>query len=284
MSFSAESEFINLLKKVGESKDKDIHLTDTALAMAALDSPGISIERYQNHITKMIGEVRQRHQALLDKGADDNAETQLAALKYVIADVHGYEGDTETYEDLQNVNLIRVIERQKGMPISIALLYVHIGLEQGWSIASLSFPAHVVCRIEKSGQRLLFDPFNKCKILQAADLRQLLKTLVSPQAELATSYYEPATKRDMLIRMQNNIKLRQIESEDYLGAVKTIETMRLIDPDEYRLLLDAGVLYARTNQALAAVDALEKYIDLAPSKADQHDALLLLQQIKESLN
>ncbi len=284
MSFSSESEFLNLLKEVGKSKDEDIHLTDAALAMAALDSPGISIERYQNHIAKMIGEVAQRHQALLDEGAEDNAETQLAALKYVIADVHGYEGDTETYEDLQNVNLIRVIERQKGMPVSIALLYVHIGLEQGWSIASLNFPAHVVCRIEKGGQRLLFDPFNKCKILQAADLRQLLKTLVSPQAELAASYYEPAGKRDMLIRMQNNIKLRQIESEDYLGAVKTIETMRLIDPDEYRLLLDAGVLYARTNQALAAVDALEKYIDLAPSKADQHDALLLLQQIKESLN
>lgn len=284
MGTLSQDQLHHLLDLVGQSKDTDISLTDAALAMAALESSAVSIERYQHHITKMIGEVAERHDALIAEGAADNAETQLAALKHVISDTHGYEGDSENYDDLQNVNLIRVIERRKGMPIAIALLYVHVGLMQGWELASLNFPAHVVCRIEKGGQRLLFDPFNKCQILQAADLRQLLKTLVSPEAELAAQYYEPATKRDMLIRMQNNIKLRQIEGEDYLGAVKTIEIMRRIDPDEYRLLLDAGVLYARTNQALAAVDALEKYIDLAPSKADQHDALLLLQQIKEGLN
>jgi len=60
--------------------------------------------------------------------------------------------------------------------------------------------------------------------------------------------------------MQNNAKLRQIEGEDYLGALKTVEVMRLLDPNEYRLLFDAGVLYARTHQVMA------------------------LRQIKESLN
>lgn len=280
----SQDQINHFLDQVGQAKDADIHLSDAALMMAAQESPGISIERYQHHIAKMIEEVEQRYAALIGEGAENNAETKLAALKFVICDTHNYQGDQENYEDLQNVNLIRVIERRKGMPIAIALLYVHIGLAQGWEVAALNFPAHVVCRLDVGGQRLLFDPFHQCKILQAADLRQLLKTLVRPEAELNAEYYEPASKRDMLIRLQNNIKLRQIEGEDYLGAVKTIETMRRIDPEEYRLLLDAGVLYARTNQALAAVDALEKYIDRAPSKADQHDALLLLQQIRESLN
>lgn len=272
------------LDKVGKSEDKDIDIVQAALAMAALDSPGISVERYQNHIEKMTGDVAQRHAALLKEGADDDAATQLAALKHVIIDTYGYDGDRETYDDLQNVNLMRVIDRRKGMPISISLLYIHVGLAQGWDVVALSFPAHVVCRLDKDGQRLLFDPFNGCSILQAANLREMLKTLVGPEAELAAEYYEPASRRELLIRMQNNIKLRQIEMEDYMGAVKTIEIMRRIDPEEYRLLLDAGVLYARTNQGLAAVDALEEYIEKAPSKADQHDALMLLQQIRKSLN
>jgi len=112
----------------------------------------------------------------------------------------------------------------------------------------------------------------------------LLKTLVSPQAELIAEYYEVASKRELLTRLQNNIKLRQIEMEEYSEAVKTIETMRRIDPAEYRLLLDAGVLYARTNQALAAVDALERYIELTPSTSDRQEALMLLQQIRENLH
>jgi regulator of sirC expression with transglutaminase-like and TPR domain len=273
-----------ILDQAGQVKDEDINLANTALAMGAIDSPELSLERYQHHIQKLIDEVASRHALLLKQGAEDDAATQLAALKHIIADKYEYEGDQETYDDLQNVNLIRVIERRKGMPIAISLLYLHVGLAQGWSLAALNFPAHVVCRIEKSGQRILFNPFNRCDVLQAADMRQLLKSLVDPEAELNADYYNPSSKRDVLIRMQNNIKLRLIEGEDYEGAVKTIEVMRRIDPNEYRLLFDAGVLYARTNQALAAIDALEEYIDRSPNIEDQHDALVLLRQIQADLN
>lgn len=275
--------YLAALEQVGHLKDDQINLAKTALILAALDSPGISLDRYENHIVRLCDEVTQRHVLLIKEGADDDAATQLAALKHVMIDTHDYQGDLESYEDLQNVNLLRVIDRRKGMPVSIALLYIHVGLSQGWQIEALNFPAHVVCRIEKNGQRILFDPFHGCKLMQAADLRQLLKTLVSSNAELASSYYEPATRREILIRLQNNIKLRQIENEEYKDAVKTIERMRLIDPDEYRLLLDAGVLYARTNQAIAAIAALEKYIDRAPF-ADRQEALYILNQIRENLN
>lgn len=284
MKLATQEDIDHILDLAGKVEDDAIHLTDTALAIAAQESLGISIERYQIHIEKMIEEVAARRVALLQEGADDGAKTKLAALKHVIHNVHGYEGDSENYDDLQNVNLIRVIERRKGMPVAISLLYIHVGQAQGWDVAALNFPAHVVCRLDYNGERVLFDPFHQCRILQAPDLRELLKTLVSPQAELTSEYYETATKRELLIRLQNNIKLRQIEMEEYNEAVKTIETMRRIDPGEYRLLLDAGVLYARINQALAAVDALERYIELTPSSADRHEALMLLQQIRESLN
>lgn len=284
MKLATQENIDQILDLAGKVDDADIHLTDTALAIAAQESLGISIERYQIHIQKMVEEVAARHQDLLQEGAEGDAKTKLAALKHVIHDTHGYEGDSESYDDLQNVNLIRVIERRKGMPVAISLLYIHIGLEQGWDVRALNFPAHVVCRLEDGGERLLFDPFNQCRILQAPDLRNLLKQLVSPEAELIAEYYEISSKRELLIRLQNNIKLRQIEMEAYNEAVKTIETMRRIDPDEYRLLLDAGVLYARTNQALAAVDALERYIELTPSTADRQEALMLLQQIRQSLN
>ena len=107
---------------------------------------------------------------------------------------------------------------------------------------------------------------------------------MSEEAELRTEYYEPSSKRDVLIRMQNNIKLRLIENEEYAEAVKVIELMRRIDPTEYRLLFDAGVLYARTNQAMAAIDALEDYIEATPNPEDQHEALLLLREIRTSIH
>ena len=284
MSQEFAKAFLKILEKSGAEKDSHINLTDSALAMAAIQNSTASIERYQNHIRKLIDEVEARHALLIKEGADDNAATQLAALKHIIADKHEYVGDKENYDDLQNVNLIRVIERRKGMPVALALIYIHVAQAQGWQVEALSLPAHVVCRVEKDGTRLLFDPFDMAKILQASDLRNLLKELIGPEAELSSTYYEASTNRDLLIRMQNNIKLRQIEGEDYLGALKTIDIMRLIDPDEYRLLFDAGVLYARTNQAVAAIDALEEYIEQSPNIEDQNEAFILLQQIKNDLH
>lgn len=277
-------ELSKILETYGQGDDGDIDLAECALLIAVQDSPGISLDRYKNHIRKLIDGVGQRHADLLSSGAKDDAATQLAALKHVIADTHEYAGDSDHYDDLQNANLIRVIERRKGMPVSLGLIYIHVGLAQGWMIDALNFPAHVVCRIEKNGERLLFDPFHQCNVLQAPDLRQLLKTLVGPQAELSSTYYNGASRRDLLIRMQNNIKLRQIEGEDYIGALKTIDVMRLLDPDEYRLLFDAGVLYARTNQALAAEKMLESYIQKAPENEDKQDAYILLDHIRTYLN
>ena len=70
----------------------------------------------------------------------------------------------------------------------------------------------------------------------------------------------------------------------HAAALKTVEIMRLVAPGEYRLLLDAGVLYARTQQTQAAIDVLEDYIKQAPYDRDRHEAALLLRQLKESMN
>jgi regulator of sirC expression with transglutaminase-like and TPR domain len=272
------------LDKVGQEEDSNIDLAKTALMIGVIESPSLHLGRYEHHIQKLIDEVAARYKELQGAGADDTSETQLAALKFVMIDTHNYSGDIERYDDLQNMNLIRVIERRKGIPAALSLIYMHVAQAQGWGVTALNFPAHVICRIEKEGKRLIFDPFNGCAVLNAPELRVLLKGLIGDQVELSADYYEASTKRELLIRLQNNKKLRQIEGEDYEGALQCVQIMQKIAPDEYRLLLDAGVLYARTHHLNDAVGALEKYIELVPDEVDAHDAVLLLRQIRESLN
>jgi regulator of sirC expression with transglutaminase-like and TPR domain len=116
-------------------------------------------------------------------------------------------------------------------------------------------------------------------------MRALIKQVQGPNAELSASYYETASNRDILIRLQNNIKLRQIEMEDYTGALRTVETMRLIDPGEFRLLLDAGVLYAKVGRPQAAVPMLNNYIDHLPiGHRNRQDAQQLLAEILRQIN
>ncbi|MCD8520150.1 MAG: transglutaminase-like domain-containing protein, partial [Alphaproteobacteria bacterium] len=192
--------------------------------------------------------------------------------------------DQERYDDLQNADLVRVIDRSKGLPIALAILYIHAGKAQGWDVCGLNMPGHFICRIEQGGQRVIFDPFYECRILGAADLRFLIKKNLGPQAELSADYYQPCNNREILMRLQNNIKFRLIEGEDYQGALDIVRIMKLVAPSDYRLFLDEGVLYAKLEQPKASIAALETYIDKAPDPRDRYDAELLLRQMQDSLN
>lgn len=272
------------LQEAGQGPDKGINLFDAAIALAAPEHEGVSLDKYFNHLKKISADVEARYKALLAEGAGDTAETQLAALKHILADQEGYAGSKDDYDDLQNADLIRVIDRRTGMPIALSILYIEAGRALGWQVEGLNMPGHFICRLEKDGQRLIFDPFDRARLLNAADLRQLLKKTQGDFAELSSDYYEPAANREILIRLQNNIKLRLIDNEDYERAARVVEAMRRIDPGEFRLLLDAGVLYARVGQNVAAARCLESYIDKAPNPKDRQEAAILLQQLRETLS
>lgn len=272
------------LNAVGSLADQDIDIAPTAICLAAREYPERNLQQYFHHLKVLANDVRDNHMAMLEAGAQDNAETQIAALKNIITDKHNYIGDSEDYDNLQNADLIAVIDRRKGLPISLCILYIHAASAQGWQVDGLNLPGHFVVRIEKDGRRVIFDPFYGGGILEAPQLRDIVKNALGPNAELSSHYFEGTSHRDILVRLQNNIKLRQIDAGDYDGALKTIEHARLIAPQEFRLLLDAGVLYSKTGQPMAAIKALESYIDQVDNPQHRYDAELLLQELKSSLN
>jgi regulator of sirC expression with transglutaminase-like and TPR domain len=283
MTHPACGQAVLSLEKYSSMADEDINLGNAAIDLAGIFHEGRGAERYFSRLEKLARDVGERHAALIAAGEADRLETRLAALKYVLSDIEGYGGNRENYDDIANADMMEVIDRHKGMPISLSILYIELSRRNGWSAHGLNLPGHFVARLDLDGQRLIYDPYNHCAILGAPDLRRIVKQALGPHAELSATYYEPATNREILIRLMNNIKIRQIETEDYAGAVRTVEAMRMLDPHEYRLLLDAGVLYARTDQHRKAKDLLEAYIDKAPHSRDRQEAALLLQHLNQFL-
>lgn len=271
------------LRYEGMRPGQEPELLPCALALAAIDRPGVSIGRYIHECEKMAARVAAVYAARPDP-SDGGPLPMLDALRAVIAGELGYDGDSESYDRLDNANIMHVIDSRKGLPITLSILYIYAGRAQGWDVKGINFPGHFFARIDAAGQRVLFDPFAGGRVLEAHDLRAILKRTSGPAAELSATFLEPASTRDILIRLQNNLKFRLIAAEDYEAALRVVEVMRLIDPQEPRLLLDAGVLYARLEQTKAAITALEAYIEKAPRALDRHDAFLLLEELRARMN
>ena len=275
---SQASNILSQLSEVGEQLDTDIDLFQTALLIAALDHPGRLTERYTLHIDRMIESCEQAFD-----GLDDTAENRLNVLRNVLFSQEEYDGDAESFDRLDNADIMSVIDRRCGLPVTLSILYMAVAKALGWDVQALSFPAHVFLRIECGGERIVFDPFDGARVMEAHDLREKLKDLVGGHAELSSDYYESMTNREVIVRLQNNIKTRLISEEDFDAALERVDIMRLILPNDPRLLFEAGILNARAGKRMEAITLLRKYVDVVDSQTDREDALMLLRELDSDI-
>lgn len=283
-NFRDAGEALLYLESLGQLADDQIDIFEAALALSIQSHPGISLDKYRNHRIRLAEELTATHADYIAAGNPDNLDAKIYAMGEVFTRRQGYIGDDLRYNDLQNADLMRVIDRRLGLPITLSLICMTMGADVGWPVLGINFPAHFVIRMDEGGNRQIVDPFQGCIVLGAHDLRDILKKTMGDKAELSARYYKPASNRETLLRLQNNIKFRQIEAEDYQEALASVDLMKRFAPDEHRLDLDAGVLMARLERPAAAIEALERYVSRVPDPREKYEAVQLLRELKGSLN
>lgn len=275
---STREEALAALARVAAQDDDAIDLAGTALALAALDRPRVSLDRYRDHLVELGASVRG---AVPD---DATLDESVAALNTAMVERYNYQGDTQNYDDLQNANLMRVIDRKRGLPVSLSILYLHAGRAQGWAMAGVNFPGHFLVRLDRGAGRAILDPFHGGRTLGTGELRALLKSVAGQDAELTPAHYAPLGNRDILLRLQNNIKLRQIQAGQIEAAVATLESMLAFAPAKAELWRETGLLHARLGQVRAALGALERFTALETGHDERFRIAALMQELRSKLN
>ncbi|HEX5455149.1 MAG TPA: transglutaminase-like domain-containing protein [Stellaceae bacterium] len=266
------------LRGLAAERSSILPIGEAALALASFERPRVGLARYRQHLEMLARDVG-RHAA-----SDADLAARARALNDIILLKHGYSGDELTYDDLQNANLIRVVDRRKGLPVALGILYLHTARAQGWAAVGLAFPGHFLIRLDDDTGRLILDPFHAGKVCEAADLRDLLKAMAGQDVELLPEHYAPVDDREVLLRLQNNIKSRLLQAGRHERALRIIETMLLLAPDLADLWQEAGILHARLGNMRAALDALGRFVAQAPETPARHQAAALIQQLKTKLN
>jgi regulator of sirC expression with transglutaminase-like and TPR domain len=266
------------LREIGASGARVLPIGEAALALASFERPRVGFARYRDHLAALARDVARHARAAPDLGARARALNEIILLKY------GYCGDDLTYDDLQNANLMRVIDRRKGLPVALGILYLHAARQQGWDMVGLGFPGHFLVRLSDGAERLIVDPFHGGRICGAAELRELLKATAGSGSELLPEHYAPVADRDVLLRLQNNLKSRLLQAEHHDRALKVIDTMLMLAPDLAELWREAALLHTQLGNIRTAVGAFEEFIARAPESASRHQAAAMLQQLKTKLN
>jgi regulator of sirC expression with transglutaminase-like and TPR domain len=267
---------MKVLRQLGEAGDGPHDIARAALMLAALDHPGKSLVPYTAHLEELAaGAAREGTFA----GRPEDAVVRLVGL---LSGRFGYAGDRLSYDDPKNADLIGVIDRRRGLPVALGVLYIHAARAAGLSACGLSAPGHFLLRISVAGREAIVDPFN-------GNVLDRVRLGASPVVRAAAieeqNVLEPVSDTDVLLRLQNNLKLRASEAGDSARAIEIARRMATIAPKAAELWLELARLNDSAGVLRAAREAYENCLAIAsPGEAWHNEAALALASLKRRLN
>lgn len=283
MTATPQEEARAALDAAGQLPDDEIDIGSVALQFARVDAPEADWQAATQQLSSLARQAVER--AAQDARADaGDAERRRALLARLLHEDWGLAGDAATYDDLRNANMIRVLERRKGLPVALGVLWLHAAEAAGWGAHGVDFPGHFLLALESARGPSLVDVFGGGPALGAPELRTLIKAVEGPRAELRPGLVVPMTKRAVLLRLQNNIKLRRLRGNDLEGALACAQDMLRLAPTHAGLWREAGLMEQRLDRIGAALASLDRSLELKPEGETAARIRGLIEELRNRLN
>lgn len=211
------------IETLGLLDDDEIELDHAALVLSELDHDGVELEPYLT----LIADIGARLEHFAEA---ETPEAQGEALAQVFHHEFGFAGDTESYDAPLNADLIRVLDRRRGLPVSLSLLYVAAARRMGWAAWVTNTPGHVLVRIGE-GPACLIDPFHGGAPVSSERLATLLYGALGPTGRPGPEHVAPLSNRAVLARLLLNQATRAERGGDPLRALTIYDRMTTVAPD-----------------------------------------------------
>jgi regulator of sirC expression with transglutaminase-like and TPR domain len=243
----------------GAARDEAFPLLGAALACAIHDRPGRGLDLAH---------------ALIDRAATrlgqnlTHAAPQAAIAETIAGDL-GFLGDTATYDDLDNADILCVLARRRGLPVALGIIYIVVARRCGLMVRGLDFPGHFLLRIETPEGPMAIDPFNGGALVTLPDLtrRALMAGLPPGVAGRRDLLMAPTTDRTVVTRLQNNILTRAHQAGDHARAEGAALRCALLNPATPRFWLHVALAREARGELASALRALGRANNLDPDAA-----------------
>ncbi len=237
--------------------DEDLPLDEAALVIAAHANPGLDI-------AEQLGR--------LDAIAASLSQSETEELCHVLFEELGLLGDREEYDDPRNSYIDQVLDRRRGIPISLSLVLIEVGRRRGLRLEGVGMPGHFLVR-DTTEPQLLIDAFDGGRRLDRSSCERLLQAVVGRPVELTSDMLAPTPPRAVLARMLANLD-RSFERRADYPSLAWVTDLRLDIPglplgDRVQLAGRLGLL-GRFGAAANVLDAAAAH----PSVDDQLRARL----------
>ena len=256
--------------------DEGLPLLEAAASLAQDEEPTLDVEQVLDDMDRLLARVRTR----LAPGAD--GLTRLAVLTQVFYKDLGFGLNANDYYAPENSYLHEVLRTRRGIPISLAVIWLELAQGLGLEAQGISFPGHFLVKISLDAGLVVMDPVNG----QSLGLDTLAERLAPYRdavdrhagADLDEGetplglYLQASPARDVLARMLRNLKEIFRSQEDWPRLLAVQDRLVVLLPQDMHERRDRGLVHAELGNAGQALSDLQAYLEAEPLAAD-HGAL-----------
>lgn len=243
-------------------RQPDADLAEAALLCSVEADPDLDVDVALLRIDALSDQ-------LLTRGfRSSGPEADAAAIASYLAVDLGFAGDQQTYHDPANALLPRVLDRKRGLPITLSMLWVAIARRVDVAAYPINLPGHVVVGVAGPVRPVVVDPFHAGILLDDHALARRLETISNGQITYHRAMLRPSSTVDVVRRLLNNLTRDYHAAGDARSALWTVELKLILpnsEPSDHRT---HGDLLAQVGRFGEASTAYETYLDVTAGATD----------------
>ena len=247
--------------------DAHFPLLEAAVSLAQDEYPELDVEEVLGDVDQLLARLKRRLPL-------DAPELQrLRALNQFFFRDLGFGGNINDYYDPDNSFLNTVLRTRRGIPITLAVLWLELAVGLGLNARGVAFPGHFMVKVNLPKGQVVIDPFNG-QSLSREELAERLEPFrqrspISEEFEVPMGLYlQSALPRDIIARMLRNLQEIHKTQEDWPRLIAVQDRLIVLLPTAWGEYRDRGLAYAAQGQPTQALHDLETYLGHADESAD----------------
>ncbi len=261
--------------------DAHFPLLEAAVSLAQDEYPELDVQEVLGDVDQLLARLKRRLPG-------DAPELQrLRALNQFFFRDLGFGGNINDYYDPDNSYLNTVLRTRRGIPITLAVLWLELAVGVGLNARGVAFPGHFMVKVNLPKGQVVIDPFNG-QSLSREELTERLEPFrqrspISEEFEVPMGLYlQSAPPRDIIGRMLRNLQEIHKTQEDWPRLIAVQDRLIVLQPDAWTEYRDRGLAWAAQGDVAYAVADLEMYLAHADDALDIDSIAERLAQLRRA--
>ena len=251
----SDPDLVGAFAVLASGAEETIDLARAALAAATIVDPALDPDAALKRLDDLAAAVRRRVGSSEQAGAKAIARGSVELL----FEDEGYTGDEADYYNPLNACLDAVLERRRGLPILLSILFIEVAARAGLQVQGVGAPAHFVVKYVDQGRDRFLDPFNGGVEIPSAGLRGQVEQSLAGSGVSPDAFLEGVTKRQILGRVLANLKGCYLRRRDPAGALRAVDYQLALTPWALDEVRDRGLILYQLKRYDESLQALRSY-------------------------